>query len=146
MGVPKRYFAEFSQSVPPTIQSSGSSVYTASNFSRDETYWIPITGTVNPFIFSPATGVFLVTKVGFVNPYTTAQGLTASVSLRKTSDATNLGQFTGVLNPGLSYHTAALAANAREVVVFGNAVYHFSSSLITGTQALMGFVTFKRPA
>lgn len=148
MGINKRYFAELSQSIPPTNQSSGSSVYTASLFAGEEnTFWIPITGTVNPFCFSPQTGVFLVTKVGFVNPYTTAQGFTASVSLRKTSDASVVASpFTGILNPGLGIHTCSLAANAREVVAFGGSTYHFSSSLVTGSQALMGYVSFRKTA
>lgn len=146
MSIPKRYFAEFSQSVPPTTQLSASSVYTASYFKfEEEILTVPITGTINAFTLSPLTGVYLITKAWIVNPYTTAQGITASVSVRKTSDASVVAQsFTGILAPGNGIHTMSLAANAREVVAFGGTVYHFSSSLVTGSLPLMGQIAYKK--
>lgn len=137
MGVPKRYFAEFSQSVPPTVQVSGSSVYTASQFSFQEQLLIlPVTGSSTLFCFSPLTGVYLVTSVAVISPYTTTGSLGLKQwSLGRTGSyvagGLNDAPFTGTIYSGTIY-TMTLASNNREAVVFGGRTYHITSSVFSG--------------
>lgn len=158
MGVPKRYFAEvsqslqsFSQSIPPTTQVSASSIYTASNFSHNENLLIlPVTGSSTLFCFSPLTGVYLVTSVGVISPSTT----TGSLGLKQWSlggtgsyvaGGLSNAPWTGTMYSGTIY-TMTLAGNAREVVVFGNKTYHITSSVFTGNtvSGMTAYITYKK--
>lgn len=144
MPVPKRYIAEISQSIAPIARISSSNIYTASNFALvEEILLVPITGTVTPFVFSPQTGVFMMTKVGVVAPI----NQTSSLSLRKTLENTVVaGPFTSSLTNSGSIHTMTFPSNAREMVALGGQIYHFSSSVITGSLPLTGYITFRRTA
>lgn len=154
MGISKRYFAEMSQSFRSGSQSAQSGAFvsagvTASFHQVVQSLRLNLTGNITTFCLTPSgSGRALVTSVihhpnNTSTEYSMSYGIFHNTALGPIGGV-NLfnhpgGYFTGVINGGGQFKTAALNTDPAKVVINAGCVPYLSSTNHTG---VMGVTIF----
>ena len=148
MGISKRYFAEMSQSFASGSRSAQSGAFvsagvTASFHQVIQSIRLNLTGVVTYFCLTPSgSGRALVEKVCYHQ--NALAGDPVSMSFGIFHDANNLfnyagGFYTGNLQMGGQFKTAALNTDPAKKIIAAGAVPYLSSTNHTGTMAVTIF-------